>query len=114
MTAPRNPGTGLDLLPLREHRATDAAPVPPAPAPVAPPVAPVAPPRADTPRAALRHVPLAAGCFALFLAVLLPYFVYPRLAVLPADPRQTQVQTDPRGTVLMVDPAAPAGAKVLT
>jgi hypothetical protein len=100
MTAARDPGIGLDLLPARAGDGPQA------------PAGPRRPP-ADTSGRATRHVPLALGCFALFLAVLLPVFVYPRLAVLPDDPRATQVQTDPHGTVLVVDPSLPAGARVL-
>ena len=64
-------------------------------------------------RARLRHLPLALGCFAVVLAVLLPAFVYPRLARLPADPRQTQVLTARGATVLVPDTSAAAGARVV-
>jgi len=64
-------------------------------------------------RARLRHLPLALGCFAIVLAALLPTFVYPRLARLPDDPRQTQVLTALGATVLVPDTSAPAGARVV-
>jgi hypothetical protein len=64
-------------------------------------------------RARLRHLPLAFGCFAVVLALLLPTFVYPRLARLPADPRQAQVLTALDATVLVPDPSALAGARVV-
>src|SRR5690348_9181544 len=58
-----------------------------------------------------RYVPLAVGCFALLLAALLPGYVYPRLAVLPQDPRLAQVQEGRDGTVMVVDTTSPAGAR---
>ena len=65
------------------------------------------------PRRLSRHLTLCAGCFALLLAALLPLFVYPRLASLPADPQQTQVQESPSADVLVADPDSPAGARVV-
>jgi hypothetical protein len=64
-------------------------------------------------RARLRHLPLAFGCFVVVLAVLLPTFVYPRLARLPADPRQSQALTARGATVLVPDTSSPAGARVV-
>jgi hypothetical protein len=64
-------------------------------------------------RARLRQLPLALGCFAVVLAVLLPTFVYPRLARLPADPRQTQALTARGATALVPDTSSPAGARVV-
>jgi hypothetical protein len=59
------------------------------------------------------NIALATGIFALVLAVVLPFYVYPRLAVLPADPRQEQVQIATDATVLVPDPKVPAGARVV-
>ena len=56
---------------------------------------------------------LVCGCFALVLAALLPGYVYPRLAVLPGDPGQAQVQRGSGATVLVPDLDAPAGARVV-
>lgn len=65
-----------------------------------------------------RRVPLAAtemvavGVFCLALALLLPLFVYPRLALQPADPNVMQIQTSNDGTALIPDQSVPAGARV--
>jgi hypothetical protein len=59
------------------------------------------------------HVCLAAGCFALVVAVLLPLFVYPRVAVLPADPQQGQRLVASDATVLVPDATSPTGARTL-
>jgi hypothetical protein len=56
---------------------------------------------------------LGAGGFALAAAILLPLFVYPRLAVFPNDPQAEQVLTGTGATMLMVDPKAAAGATVV-
>jgi hypothetical protein len=61
----------------------------------------------------LSPVLLAGGCFALALALLLPLFVYPRLAVFPSDPQALQLQQATGGTVLVPDLSVPAGARVL-
>ncbi|GAA3383638.1 DUF3068 domain-containing protein [Cryptosporangium minutisporangium] len=70
-------------------------------------------PRRHRRRGIGRHLCLAAGCFALTAAVLLPLLVYPRLAVLPDDPQQGQTLTASDATVLVPDASAPAGARVL-
>jgi DUF3068 family protein len=57
---------------------------------------------------------IAAGVFALALALLLPLFVYPRLALQPDDPAVMQVQTTSDGTALIPDLKAKAGAVVRT
>jgi hypothetical protein len=64
-------------------------------------------------RALARYLPLCLGCFALALAALLPGYVYPRLAVLPADPQQAQVQYATGATILVPDADSAAGARVV-
>jgi hypothetical protein len=61
-----------------------------------------------------RHLCLGLGCFALAAAALLPLVVYPRLAVLPADPQKEQLLSATGATVLVPDAKAPAGATQLT
>ncbi|MFG1925370.1 porin PorA family protein [Cryptosporangium sp. NPDC048952] len=96
------------------------------------PTAPVAPVQPDQPPVRPDHVPehaygepprnrrllrlalVGAGIFLLVVGVLLPLYVYPRLAVLPADPQTEQILKGTDATVLMPDMDAPAGATVLT
>jgi hypothetical protein len=59
------------------------------------------------------NLPLCLGCFALVMALLLPLYAYPRMAVLPADPQQAQVQRASGATLLVPDLDAPAGARVV-
>ncbi|MFI7589749.1 porin PorA family protein [Spongisporangium articulatum] len=56
---------------------------------------------------------LGAGVFLLVLAALLPFYAYPRLAVLPADPAADQVQRATDATVLVPDADAAAGARLV-
>lgn len=88
-------------------------------APLTPPVRPDRMPtraRHEPPRARrlLRLALLGAGAFLLVVAALLPLYVYPRVATLPADPQNEQILKGSGATVLWPDPEAPAGARVLT
>ncbi|GAA0248038.1 DUF3068 domain-containing protein [Cryptosporangium japonicum] len=88
-------------------------------APVAPPVRPDHAPEhasGEPPRSRrlLRLALIGAGIFLLVVGILLPLYVYPRVAVLPADPQTEQVLKGTNATVLWPDPDAPAGATVLT
>ncbi|WP_035855659.1 DUF3068 domain-containing protein [Cryptosporangium arvum] len=108
MTAAPDPVTS-------ERQAPSDAPT----APVAPPVLPDhAPERAqgEPPRSRrlLRLALIGAGIFLLVVGILLPLYVYPRVAVLPADPQTEQILKGGDATVLMPDMDAPAGATVLT
>ena len=94
----------------------------PSEAPTAPLAPPVRPDHVPTPahrepprsRRLLRLALLGAGIFFLVVGVLLPLYVYPRVATLPADPQTEQILKGTGATVLMPDADAPAGATVLT
>ncbi|SHN46542.1 DUF3068 domain-containing protein [Cryptosporangium aurantiacum] len=93
-----------------ERESAPVAPPPVRPAP-APSLASGEPPRS---RRLLRSVLLGLGIFLLVVGILLPLYVYPRVAVLPEDPQTEQVLKAENATVLMADPSNPAGASVLT
>ncbi|GAA3382557.1 DUF3068 domain-containing protein [Cryptosporangium minutisporangium] len=93
-----------------ERESAPAAPPPVRPAP-APGIGTGEPPRS---RRLLRSALLGLGIFLLVVGILLPLYVYPRLAVLPDDPQTEQVLQATGATVLMPDAKAPAGATVLT
>lgn len=61
----------------------------------------------------LGHLCLAVACLCLALAYLLPAQVYPRLAVLPANPDINQVQNAQHATALVPDLSSPTGVRLV-
>jgi len=121
MTAAPDPGL------TSERQAAPSAPppasnLPPAHSPTAPQAPPDDPDRApalhhrEPPRSRrlLQLALLGLGIFLLVVGILLPLYVYPRIAVLPADPQNQQSLKGSGATVLWPDPDNPAGATVLT
>jgi hypothetical protein len=118
-----NPVPDRDLDTAESHRsASRFAATPPstrpeprfsAPARISPGGRPAAGPTepAGGPRRLVGWACLAGAGLILGLAVLLPTQVYPRLAVLPADPRINQVQLGGGGTALVVDPSSASGVR---
>ncbi|MFI5952692.1 DUF3068 domain-containing protein [Cryptosporangium sp. NPDC051539] len=102
-----------------------ATPPPPHSAPPPPPSTPAAPPTQPLPARAyasgepprphriLRSVLIGLGVFFLVVAVLLPLYVYPRVALLPSDPQQQQQLRATGAKILMPDANDPAGARLL-
>ena len=81
-----------------------------------PSTAVITPPAARTDRSVRQLVGwvcLATAGLSLGLALLLPTQVYPRLAVLPADPQVEQVQLGRGGTALVIDPSSATGVRTV-
>ena len=110
MTAAPDPGL------KSEHEVSSEAPTSPVPPPPTRPDHVPPPAHRERPRSRrlLQLGLLGLGIFLLVCGVLLPLYVYPRIAVLPADPQNEQILKGTNATVLWPDPDAPAGATVLT